>query len=384
MKNFFFLFGLLALSFNTCLAESTPQDSPVLKIQLSPGNLPTQRISPGTENVEILRIWLSSSFSEDSSLSSDDGIFLKKLKFKRTAEGDRDQLIRYKLQYKNQTLGKISLPDSDVLEFKNLNILVPYEKTIELRILTDTLSGNTSGVHQFELSNTNSLDLELLNTSGDEIKVIGKFPLQANKILIGNDFFSPGKDCNLRVDPVCGVDGKTYYNLCIPFQKNIDIDYEGSCHIILTKPLIPCPENANPVCGDNGKTYLNQCFLDRTTVLWDYNGTCFPANFERPKTFKTATELYNLKINELIQSRPRISNESTKKLQDIGNILSQYPFTLNSKSSLPNSIANFITFPLIHLIEFVWNKKSNFYELPLLNQNKILLEKSLKNIKFHF
>lgn len=345
MKKLLLANGFLFLFISTCLAESLIVGTPVLETQLSTGNLPTQRVLPGTENVEVLRIWLTSSLHEKKTSLYSESILLKKLKFQRISEDDRDQILRYKLQYQNRILAKISLPDSDFLEFKNLNLEIPYEKTFELKVLADISSGEISGTHQFAINSPDFLTTENKDVREPKIFIQGKFPIEANKILIGqNNSVTPPEDCNLREEPVCGVDGKTYFNLCIPFQKGIEIDYEGACE--KTQPITfePCAEEKNPVCGNNGNTYTNRCFLDRSDTLWSYNGECFPSDYERPKTYKTALELYNLKANELLQLRPRISDDSTEKINIISNVLTSYNFTFDSKEFLVKAIGDFLDF----------------------------------------
>lgn len=347
MKKLLFVSGFLLLFSSFCFADSLDKGTPILEAQLSSGNLPTQRIFSGEENVEVLKIWLSASLHEkETSLYSED-ISLKKLKFQRISESDRDQILRYKLQYQNQTLGKISLPDSDFLEFKNLDLEIPYGKTVELKILADISAGEIKGMHQFSISSPEFLTTENKDVREPQVFVRGDFPIQANKISIGENFTeSPSEDCNLREEPVCGVDGKTYYNLCIPFQKGIEIDYEGACYNSPEKILEPCSEESVPVCGNNGNTYTNRCFLERSDTLLDYEGECFPHNYTRPQTYKNALELYNLKANQLLQLRPRISDDSTEKIHIISNVLASYNFVFDSREKLVKVIGDFLDFSL--------------------------------------
>jgi len=334
MKKLVFVLGILLAG--SVFAEDT---RPGLEVQLSPGNLPTQRVIPGTESVEILRVWLTAKNHEEAN-----GIALQKLRFLHEG-ADRDQFLRYTLMQENKSLGKESLADSDSIKFGNLNVWLADGKITELRILTDVSRGDIGGEHTFAIPRPDDLTLKKNDIRDEDTYVTGDFPVRANKIIVGKFTEAPSPECNLREEPVCGADGKSYYNLCIPFQKGIEVLYEGACDQDDFAPLEPCPETFEPICGTDGWTYANSCEFERkegATKLHD--GSCFPKDFVRPNNFSSAVDLFDMKENELSALRPRISEAGQERLARISFVLHQYNFTLPPRLELVSGIGDFLDF----------------------------------------
>lgn len=75
--------------------------------------------------------------------------------------------------------------------------------------------------------------------------------------------------CSLSYSPLCGSDGRTYYNQCDfncqkRFNRHLKILYPGKCTDTLS--IIPqdcaiCDVAFSPICGSDGKTYSNICFF---------------------------------------------------------------------------------------------------------------------------
>lgn len=80
------------------------------------------------------------------------------------------------------------------------------------------------------------------------------------------------KPCTKEYRPVCGVDGKTYGNMCTLESAGVNLDYQGECKV-LEKP-VACTLDWRPVCGVDGETYGNLCMLDAADVKLDYEGEC--------------------------------------------------------------------------------------------------------------
>lgn len=73
--------------------------------------------------------------------------------------------------------------------------------------------------------------------------------------------------CNTVYNPVCGINGVTYQNLCSMIEcAGVTKASIGPCgspsFIIPEEPSIcPCSFSFSPVCGNDGITYINSCLL---------------------------------------------------------------------------------------------------------------------------
>ncbi len=311
---------------------------PELMVQLAPGNKPTQRVEPGTNSVEVLRLWFS---SKDHRA---EGVLVKEIRFQRLSSDDRDQILRYKLMHGNKVLGKISLVDNDQPTFTGLNLWVVDGKTLQVRILADVSSGDFTGMHNYEVAHPDYIVTKKDDIRDPETWVSGDFPIAANRIIIGPKVDVPEDECNLREEPVCGEDGKTYYNLCIPFKKQVKIRHDGACHAQSFPAPQVCTMEYEPVCGSNGKTYSNACMADQDGVSLHYHGECFPNSFSQVKKFIQAREFFELKRNQLLQLRPRITDLGADRLNSISGSLQHYLFTSAPENALLPDINLFLEF----------------------------------------
>ena len=78
--------------------------------------------------------------------------------------------------------------------------------------------------------------------------------------------------------PVCGSDGKTYYNACAARCRGVPSIVPGECPKGRQRSSCQhCNNNNSPVCGSDGKTHVNCCQAFCTgEVTWTNPGPCDP------------------------------------------------------------------------------------------------------------
>ncbi|XP_057706998.1 ovoinhibitor-like [Corythoichthys intestinalis] len=108
-------------------------------------------------------------------------------------------------------------------------------------------------------------------------------------LVIRCERYHHGRFCTLEWDPYCGIDGRTYSNLCFLCQGNgfnQKVGHKGIYQKLARRGecrRVVCPTHYDPVCGTDGRTYSNECVLDQENgknhkVTVAYKGECHPCN----------------------------------------------------------------------------------------------------------
>ena len=338
MKKILIVLGVALLPFLISGHIEAMQGEPSIRVSLSPATDPSRRVEPGTKEVELLSILLLPENNPGS------GPILNSIVFQHNGnEENIHHFTRFKLLYDEVILARVTLPEQNTITFKDVDIWLPDGEHAELRLVGDLAFGEIKGTHTFELLSEGDIVLSSLDGDAIETTIIGAFPIESNKVLVGYQAKeSISSDCNLREEPVCGEDGKSYYNLCIPFQKGIKIVDYRACPELPPAPDF-CSRIYNPVCGEDGITYHNECHLGESNISMDYEGACFPDDFHVYNLID-AVGLFEHKKQQLSQLRPRISDDAEAELSYISSLLVSYDFTQSVRMGIITKVEEFLHF----------------------------------------
>lgn len=329
-----------------CAGVSWAQEettAPTLEVLPSINHAPSRLIEPGSTDITLLRFRLGAKNHPQG------GITIKNVVLHHEGD-DRDQILRYRLWRLSNTLSRVSLPSSDEIAFRNIDYFIPNGEWVEFGIDADFLQGeNVSGVHHFALKSASDITVKREDFRIPVTEITGDFPFESNKIEIGVEEAEEEvpTECNLREDLVCGVDGKTYFNACIPFQKGIEVAAWSACDESIktatpTSRLI-CGDHSNPICGADGQTYQNRCFMERAGTTQKHAGECFPEAFEGVSSFTQSRDLFTAKKQELLETRD-MRDSAKDGLSETENILQKYSFSAQTRKELQEAINDFLLF----------------------------------------
>ena len=127
--------------------------------------------------------------------------------------------------------------------------------------------------------------------------------------------------CTAEYRPVCGVDEKTYGNLCTMKSSGVDLAYDGECKInsIDSDMVIPnaekseiismkpCTRDYRPVCGLDTVTYANLCVLKNNEAVFSHHGQCVGPKetgsvlFQNVNIFDGTSDTLQLTMNVLVE-----------------------------------------------------------------------------------
>lgn len=82
-----------------------------------------------------------------------------------------------------------------------------------------------------------------------------------------------GQVCTLEHMPVCGIDKRTYGNMCYLETAGVKLAHEGACERT-ERPPAACTKEYAPVCGTDENTYGNTCMLKSSGEEFAYEGEC--------------------------------------------------------------------------------------------------------------
>jgi len=313
------------------------------EVEIQPSSsLSVQKVFPEQKNVRLF------SFSLTGKNNFEGAFRLSHLKISHSGE-PLSQFLNYRLLLQQKVLSKQVSVSESFLEIPSLTVDFFDGKTQEITLVADIAAGDISGEHLFFLENSESVLFQRSSSVSSFPVLKANFPVLSSPILITPSALNLSSPlCRLQEQPVCGEDGRTYFNSCIPFYKKIAILHDGACtveeqeKILFSSPREKCSDVFEPVCGTDHQTYFNLCTLSRKKdIQKKHDGECLSLDQELPSLFFDMKQKF-FSQKDFLLSQKSLSVLSRQQLLEIYTLLDSFVFSPFVAKQVALSLSDFM------------------------------------------